>query len=178
MIAIISGTNRKGSVTHQMALLYQRKLKEKDVQASILDLEKLPHDFAFSALYENMGKNEAFNSLISPLKDSTKLIVVTPEYNGSFPGVIKTFLDGLEFPNGVKDKMVALVGLSSGSQGAVLATSHLADIFGYLGATVLPLRVRMPFITKHFKNGEIINDNEYAKYNDLIDLQIKNILAL
>ncbi len=177
MITIISGTNRKGSVTHQMALLYQKRLKEKNIDSSILDLKELPHDFAFSALYENTGKSEGFNRLISSLKYSTKLIVITPEYNGSFPGVIKTFLDGLEFPNGVKDKMVALVGLSSGSQGAVLATSHLADIFGYLGATVLPLRARMPFINKHFKNGEITNDNEYAKYNGLIDLQIDNIIA-
>ncbi len=177
MVTIISGTNRTGSVTYQMALLYQKKLKQQGVQASILDLKELPKDFTFSALYENTGKNEDFNKLISPLKDSTKLIVITPEYNGSFPGVIKAFLDGLEFPNGVKDKMVALVGLSSGSQGAVLATSHLADIFGYLGATVLPLRARMPFIDKHFKKGEIINDNEYAKYTDLIDLQIKNIIA-
>jgi len=177
MITIISGTNRKGSVTYLMALLYQRKLKEKGVHASILDLKELPHDFVFSALYENTGKSEGFNRLISPLKDTTKLILVTPEYNGSFPGIIKSFLDGLEFPNGVKGKIVALVGLSSGSQGAVLATSHLADIFGYLGATVLPLRARMPFIEKHFQNGEIINDNEYAKYNDLIDLQIENIIA-
>lgn len=177
MLTIISGTNRKDSITYQMALLYQQKLKQKGIEAAILDLKDLPHDFAFSALYENRGKNAAFNTLISPLKDSTKLILVTPEYNGSFPGVIKTFLDGLEFPNGVKGKMVALVGLSSGSQGAVLATSHLGDILGYLGATVLPLRARMPFIDKHFKDGQIINDNEYAKYNDLIDLQINNILA-
>lgn len=177
MITIISGTNRTGSVTYQMALLYQRKLKERGVHASILDLKDLPHDFTFSALYENAGKSEGFNRLIAPIKDSTKLILVTPEYNGSFPGVIKAFLDGLEFPNGVKDKMVALVGLSAGSQGAVLATSHLADILGYLGATVLPLRARMPFIAKHFKDGEIINDNEYAKYNDLIDLQIEKIIA-
>ena len=99
MITIISGTNRKGSVTYQMALLYQRKLKEKGVHSSIIDLKELPHDFAFSALYENTGKSEGFNRLIAPLKDSTKLIVVTPEYNGSFPGVIKTFLDGLQFPN-------------------------------------------------------------------------------
>lgn len=176
MITIISGTNRTGSVTYQMALLYQRKLKEQGIHASILDLKDLPHDFAFSALYENTGKSEGFNRLIAPLKDSTKLILVTPEYNGSFPGVIKAFLDGLEFPNGVKDKMVALVGLSAGSQGAVLATSHLADILGYLGATVLPLRARMPFITKHFQDGEIVNDNEYAKYNDLIDLQIEKII--
>ena len=177
MITIISGTNRKDSVTYQMTLLYQRKLKERGVHSTLLDLKELPHDFTFSALYENIGKNEGFNRLISPLKDSTKLIVVTPEYNGSFPGVIKSFLDGLEFPNGVRGKVVALVGLSSGSQGAVLATSHLADIFGYLGAIVLPLRARMPFIDKHFKNGEIINENEYAKYNNLIDLQIENIIT-
>ncbi|WP_291725144.1 NADPH-dependent FMN reductase [Bernardetia sp.] len=177
MITIISGTNRKGSVTYNMALFYQKKLEEKGVQSTILDLKELPHDFAFSALYENTGKSETFNRLISPIKDSEKLIVITPEYNGSFPGIIKTFLDGLEFPNTVKGKKVALVGLSSGSQGAVLATSHLSDIFGYLGAAILPLRARMPFIEKHFDGEKIVNDNEYAKYNDLIDLQIENLIA-
>ena len=177
MITIISGTNRKDAVTYQMALLYQKKLKEKGVHSTILDLKELPHDFVFSALYENTGKSEGFNRLISPIKDSEKLIVITPEYNGSFPGVVKSFLDGLEFPNTVKDKKVALVGLSSGSQGAVLATSHLADILGYLGAAVLPLRARMPFIEKHFDGEKIINDNEYARYNDLIDLQIENFIT-
>ena len=46
--------------------------------------------------------------------------------------------------------------LSSGSQGGLLALSHLTDILFYLGTAVLPQRVRLPHISQVLtKEGEI-----------------------
>ena len=72
--------------------------------------------------------------------------------------MLKAFIDGLPYPGGVRGKKAALVGLSSGSQGGLLALSHLTDILMYLGTTVLPARVRLPGIDQHLtSSGELTN---------------------
>jgi len=157
-IVIISGTNRKASMSYQIALFYQQTLKSLNVDSEIIDLQKLPEDFAFSALYEYSGKNKLFNPYREIMASAKKMVFVVPEYNGSFPGVLKAFIDGLEFPNTFRDKKCALIGVSSGVQGAGLALSHLTDIFNYCGMNVLAQKPKLARIDDHFEEGEIINE--------------------
>ena len=79
-----------------------------------------------------------------------KFVFITPEYNGSFPGVLKAFIDGMRFPGTFEGKKCALVGISAGTQGGALAMSHLTDIFNYLGMTVLANKPRLPLL--EYKN--------------------------
>ena len=157
-IAVICGTNRNDSVSMEVSLLYKALLEELNQNVELIDLKRLPVDFAFSALYENSGKNEAFNTYRDLMVRLRKFVFVVPEYNGSFPGVLKTFIDGLKFPHTFTDKKCALVGVSSGVQGAGLALSHLTDIFNYCGMNVLALKPKLARIDKHLKDGQITND--------------------
>ncbi|WP_172796060.1 NADPH-dependent FMN reductase, partial [Roseivirga echinicomitans] len=93
-------------------------------------------------------------------------------YNGSFPGVLKTFIDGLKYPEGVRDKKAALVGISSGVQGGVFAMSHLTDIFNYLGMHVFALKPKLAAIESNFIDGKITN----TLYNQLINTQIEKFI--
>lgn len=158
MITIVSSTNRRDSVSYSLSQLYQGILAELKVDSQIIDLNELPGDFTVTALYENSGKNEGFNVLRKLMKDSEKFVFIVPEYNGSFPGVLKAFIDGLEYPGTFKHKKCALVGLSSGDQGAGLALSHLTDIFNYCGMHVLALKPRLGRIKTHMEGPEITND--------------------
>ena len=114
MITIIAGTNRKNSVTLKVARYYEKLLKQRGENCQVLDLAKLPKDFVFSSLYgqENLDFVQITEQFIFT---PSKLIVVTPEYNGSFPGIMKSFIDGWN-PKKVSGKWVALVGVSSGRQ--------------------------------------------------------------
>lgn len=154
MITIVSSTNRNDAVSYQISLLYQRILAERDVPSEIINLNDLPDDFTVSALYENSGKNEAFNALRAQMKAAQKYVFIVPEYNGSFPGVLKAFIDGLEYPHTFTNKKCALVGLSSGVQGAGLALSHLTDIFNYCGMHVLALKPKLARIEANLSDGE------------------------
>ena len=162
MITIISGTNRKNSVSKQVALQYQEILNDHGIDSTIVDLEKLPADFIATALYENQGTNLDFNPVREHMKEAQKYVFIVPEYNGSFPGILKTFLDALEFPGTLKGKKCAIVGLSSGIQGGVMAMSHLTDIFNYLGMHVLALKPKLIRINGKMENGKI-NDESYLK---------------
>jgi NAD(P)H-dependent FMN reductase len=153
MITIIVGTNRRDSVSQLVALQYAEILEEQGVESAIFNLHDLPHDFIKSALYENVGKNEQFNQVRTLMNESTKFVFVIPEYNGSFPGVLKAFIDGLDRSRALTDKKCALVGISSGDQGAGIALSHFNDILNYCGTNVLAYRLRIP------KIGDTMTDN-------------------
>ncbi|GAB4408414.1 MAG: hypothetical protein OHK0053_35170 [Microscillaceae bacterium] len=172
MICIISATNRHQALTLQVAQHYQNQLQEAGITSQILDLQGLPPDFAYSALYQNAGKNPTFNQFQEVIDRHEKFIFVVPEYNGSFPGVLKTFIDGLRYPGSFQDKKAALVGLSSGMQGGALALSHLSDILAYLGTEVLSLRLKLYRIEAHFAEGKLT----LPLFQDLLQQQMARFL--
>src|SRR5690606_4853162 len=159
---LICGTNRRDAISLYITSLYQEILAEHGVQAGIMALHQLPHDFAFSALYENYGKNEAFNPYIELMLNTDKYVFIVPEYNGSFPGALKTFIDGLEYPNTFRNKKGALVGLASSGHGASLALSHLTDIFNFCGMHILAYKPRLERIEESFKTGKLNSEKYHA----------------
>jgi chromate reductase len=172
MVTIVAGTNRKKSNTLLIAGIYKSLLTKRNVACRIMDLSELPSDFVFSALYDNAGKDPIFNRFKDIINDSEKFVFIVPEYNGSFPGVLKAFIDGLDFPASFKNKKCALVGISSGVMAGALALSHLTDIFNYLGMHVLALKPRLPRIQNLIKD-DTINDKILA---DLLETQVDALI--
>lgn len=172
-IVIIIGTNRPNSISSKIAHYYQQLLKNHNAASVILDLTHLPADFTVSALYSNSGKNDQFNQLNSIVANSEKFVFIVPEYNGSFPGVLKAFIDGLPYPNSFTNKKAALVGISSNMQGATIALSHLSDVFSYLGMNTLALRVKLAQIQSNFSDQTFHN----ALYEQLLQDQAQQIIA-
>ena len=91
------------------------------------------------------------------MNSATKFLFVIPEYNGSFPGVLKAFVDGLDRAKALTGKKSALVGISAGDQGAGLALSHFTDILNYCGTNVLAYRLRLPNIGNAMTDNKISN---------------------
>jgi NAD(P)H-dependent FMN reductase len=158
MINIVIGTNRKYAKSAVVAAYYHHLLASKDVQANVINLGELPGDFTSSALYENNGKHEEFNTIRDRFVEADKFIFVIPEYNGSYPGVLKAFIDGMNYPSGLEGKKCALVGVSTGIQGASVALSHFTDILHYLQMHVLGLQLKLGQIHLHLKENQLTND--------------------
>ena len=144
-ILVIAATNRPGALSKIVAEYYVSILEKEGTQARLLSLDRLAPDFIEKALYANKGKDPAFNALAQEVEQAQKMVFVVPQYNGSFPGVLKTFIDGLTVGAADKGatfrhKKCALVGVSKGYQGNILGLSHLTDILTYLGMHVLPTK--------------------------------------
>lgn len=163
MITIIVGTNRPDSRARRIANLYADLLQELHADHQILDLVDLPADVSTAALYGNSGRHDGFNKLADQATAADKLVLVVPEYNCSFPGALKTFIDGLPYQGGIRGKKAALVGLGTGAQGGLLALSHLTDVLMYLNTAVLPTRVRLPFIDQHLTTEGQLTSSLYAQ---------------
>lgn len=172
-IGIIVSTNRKDAFSAKVGQYYAKAIENKGIETEILNLANLPEDFAFSALYHNSGKNEAFNEFQKKIDSYQKIVFIVPEYNGSYPGILKTFIDGLRHPNSLAHKKICLVGLSAGVLGNAVGLSHLSDVLSYLNANILGLRIKLGMADKNFIDGEITNET----YKNFIAKQIEYFLA-
>lgn len=172
MITIISGTNREESNTLKLARFYQKQLKAKGSESEIFSLCDLPHDLIFSDLYGK--RSEAFKIIQNKVSATSKFLFIIPEYNGGFPGVLKTFIDACTFPESFFGKKAALVGLSSGKYGNIRGIDHFTGICHYVNLHVLPLRIHIPAISKEFdENGDLFKEDTLKFVNQ----QIENFIA-
>lgn len=144
MITLISGTNRPGSNTRKVTAVLEGLYRDLGVPTRLLDLHDLPLELFSPAAYAD--KPAAFAPFAQAVLDASGLVVVTPEYNGSMPGVLKLFIDHLKFPESFEAKPVAFVGLAAGVWGALRSVEQLQQIFGYRNAHVFPQRVFLPGI--------------------------------
>jgi chromate reductase len=168
MITIISGTNRPNSNTLKVARYYLKTLQNKGQQAEILNLESLPSTLISSDLYGK--RSDEFKTIQELVTRTEKFLFIIPEYNGSFPGVLKTFIDACDFPNSFYNKKAALTGISSGKYGNIRGVDHFSGICSYLHLNVLPLRIHIPAIKFEMnEDGDFYKEDTLKFSNEQID---------
>jgi NAD(P)H-dependent FMN reductase len=141
MVTIIASTNRPNSSTLKLAQYYQKQLLEKGLETNLLSLMDLPADIIATDLY---GKRSTqFQAIQDMVTATQKFLFVIPEYNGSFPGVLKVFIDACDFPVSFYDKKAALVGLSAGKYGNIRGIEHFNGVCAYVHLNVMPLRIHI-----------------------------------
>ncbi len=144
MITIISGTNRPDSSTLKVARAVENIYRKIEVETQLLDLQDLPSEIFDPSSYAN--KPEGFDVFTKAVLESEGLVIVTPEYNGGPPGVLKYFIDMLPFPESFERRPVAFIGLAAGMWGALRPVEQLQQVFGYRNAYIFPERVFFPGI--------------------------------
>lgn len=170
-ITIISATNRADSNTKKVANHYLSVLKSKGVTADLFSLKNLPESFLFSDLY---GKRSTeFQKIIDKyIEHQTKFIFIVPEYNGSFAGVLKVFLDSIS-PKFWTDNKVCLTGVSSGRAGNLRGLEHLTNIFNYLKVNVYHDKLPISRVDTLLDEAGNIKDTETQ---NAIDMQLEGFL--
>ena len=152
-ILALVGSLRAASINRQIAELAATVAAD-DVTVTIFEgLAELP--------FYNEEIDDVMNTEAPPLApvaalraaaaDADAALVVTPEYNGSYPAVIKNAIDWLSRPFGdgaLKGKPLAVIGGSFGQYGGVWAHDDTRKSFGIAGARVVDaIKLSVPFKT-------------------------------
>jgi chromate reductase len=158
MIEIVSGTNRANCNTLRIAQMLLQAYRALEVEAHILNLQELPPEIL------NPGASGEKPAAFAPFQErvlqARGLHVVTPEYNGSFPGVLKLFIDMLRFPDSLEGKPVAFTGLAAGQWGGLRPVEQLQMVFAYRNAYAFPQRVFIPGVQGVLDGEAGFNDGE------------------
>ena len=161
MYTIVSGTNRIGSNTLKVARQYQKLLREKGIEANLLSLENV------SVLTRDANFQKLENELLIP---TDYYIFISPEYNGSFPGVLKLLFDTSKTHLIWWHKKALITGISSGRAGNLRGNDHLAAILNYLKITVHPNQLPISSIDKLMDSeGNITDENTLKVIHQQLD---------
>ncbi|OBH30711.1 FMN reductase [Mycobacterium sp. E1715] len=152
-VLALVGSLRTASINRQIAEL-AADIAPEGVSVTVFEgLAELP--------FYNEEIDDAMNTDAPPLApvaalrtaaaDADAALVVTPEYNGSIPAVIKNAIDWLSRPFGngaLKGKPLAVIGGSFGQYGGVWAHDETRKSFGIAGARVVEsIKLSVPFKT-------------------------------
>lgn len=136
-VLVLVGSLRAASVNRQLAELAVETAPEGTRLEFFDRLGELPF---YNEDIDNADVAEPVVALRQAAADADAALVVTPEYNGSIPGVLKNAIDWLSRPFGngaLKGKPLAVVGAALGQYGGVWAHDETRKSFGIAGPRVI-----------------------------------------
>lgn len=150
MITVIAGTNRPESFTLQVASVYMQILNGLNVDAKLLDLATVN---IWQRAAEFLDMEEAF------LKPASRFIFVIPEYNGSYPGILKLLIDNSEVLYSWRHKKALLTGVSTGRAGNLRGMEHFTGSLMHMQMYVHPNRLPISSVHTLFNADGDLNTN-------------------
>lgn len=134
-VAAISGSLRKGSF-NTLALRAAQKAAPEGVTVEIVDISDIP---LYNDDLAKLGMPAAVARLKEQLAHADAVLIATPEYNYSVPGVLKNAIDWISRPPEppLNGKPVAILGASMGALGTARAQYHLRQILVFLNTFTL-----------------------------------------
>jgi NAD(P)H-dependent FMN reductase len=144
-IKVIIGSTRKGRFGEQPARwIYGEAVKRKELSVELLDLRDYPMPFFDEPVSPSMAKEPYKNAAVSrwsqKIRDADGFIIVTPEYNHGYPGVLKNALDYLYYE--WNKKPVGFV--SYGTVGGARSVEQLREVAVEL--QMVPLRYAVQIV--------------------------------
>ena len=149
------------SNTIRVAEQYSRLLKAKGVDTAFISLVGL------NVLERNPAFEKVESEKIIPAR---KFIFVSPEYNGSIPGVLKAMFDISDISKAWWGKKALLTGISTGRAGNLRGMDHLTGILHFLKVVVHPNKLPISLVDKLSDDkGLIVDEPTLRAINTQLD---------
>jgi NAD(P)H-dependent FMN reductase len=164
-IPILLGTNRQLRQSVHVANWLKSTVAERS------DIDTVLFDVAdFTLPQRNYGQEikEQFPDWREAIVRADGLIIVTPEYNHGYPGILKAVLDLLlrEYIH----KAVAFVGVSAGPWGGTRVIEAMLPVMRELGLAVTFTDLNFPFVQRTFdETGKMLDDAFQQRAKDFLD---------
>ena len=160
-IAVVIGTNRLGSLSSRLGAIVADQHRSLGAEVDIIELaEVLNGDFVLPTAYKE--PSAAITAATDRFIDTDGVVFIVPEYNGSYPGALKLFIDMLPYPAGFDNRPCAFVGLAAGQFASLRAVEHFQQVAGYRNAYQYPRRVLIAGSFQQF-DQDGLKDDELIK---------------
>ena len=151
----ISGSLRRDSYNHA---LLREAAERLPAGAELVEFERLREIPPYDADLESETTPVAVAELRRAMREADAVLVVTPEYNHSIPGVLKNALDWASRPAGqsaLMGKPAAVIGASTGMFGAVWAQAETRKVLGALGGRVVEAELPVARAAELYRDGRL-----------------------
>lgn len=161
-IPVILGSTRRGRQSEKVAKFVAERLRRTGhIDTEILDLAV----FNFPIMEERLRMRDdpppGLRGFADKIDQADAIVIVTPEYNNGYPGVLKNAIDYL-YPE-YKRKPFGIVTVSAGQFGGVNALAQLRQVVLALGAYPLPVGLPVIRVRDNFADDGTPKDSIYEK---------------
>ena len=154
MITIISGSVRNNNNTKKVAQVYFEQLKNRHIDVQFLSLDEV-------RVFE---RDEEFVSMEKKyLIPAEAFVVILPEYNGSYPGILKLMIDNSDVAKCWHHKKALLTGVSTGRAGNLRGMEHLTGSLLHMKMLVHPNRLPISMVDKLLDENQQLSDTGALK---------------
>lgn len=145
-LLIFAGSLRTDSCNKKFAREAERLAGEAGAQTEFIDLKDYPMPPYDGDIEAGPGIPESTKQLAAKIAAADAVVLSTPEYNGSIPGILKNVVDWLSRvkPNPLGGKHLLLLAASPGALGGVRSLWHTRQPFEVLGTHVFPMMQGLP----------------------------------
>ena len=162
-IPVILGTTRKGRMSAHAARFIVRQIEKRDsISTELIDLSDLPMPI------DDAGEEIKDGAFSNKMASADALVIVTPEYNHSFPGLLKHVLDSClkEYIH----KAAGIVGVSAGPFGGIRAIQDFLPVIRELGLVNIFWDVNFGNVASVFDaSGKLLDDAFIKRADKFLD---------
>ena len=152
-ILVVSGSSRAQSLNTRLAHLVGQVRPTDDV-TTITDLRDIPF---YDGDLELAGTPPTVARLRDEVTAADVVVFVTPEYNGTVPGLLANAVDWLSRPSrgsALRGKRAVVLSASPTRYGGARAAEHLRGVLTHIGAVIVPTGVSVPAAHEHLADAE------------------------
>lgn len=162
-IRVILGTARKGRYSaHAAGFVVEQIRRRSGIVTDLIDIAEL------ALTIDDAGENLKDPSVSEQLARADALVIVSPEYNHSFPGLLKHLLDA--YLKEYIHKAAGIVGVSSGPFGGTRGIQDLLPVLRELGLVTIFWDVNIGMVGKTFDaSGRLLDDALVRRTNKFLD---------
>ncbi len=152
-LPVILGTPRQGRESeHAARLVYEQTKKRAGVETELIDVRTLPMKL------DDAGEQMKDPKFSATIDRCDGFIIVTPEYNHGYPGLLKHALD-MNLKEYIH-KAVGICGVSAGAFGGARVIENLLPVIRELGAVAIFEDVNFGKVGSLFdERGELLDQN-------------------
>lgn len=171
-ILFFAGALRTHSCNKKFAREALRLVKEIGVDGEFIDLKDYSIPLYDGDIEDDSGIPESVANLGKKISASDALVISTPEYNGSIPGVLKNVIDWLsrEKPVSLYNKHLLLLAASPGALGGTRTLWHSRQPFEVIGAHVFSGMMGLPDAYNAFDaEGKLKDEKNIKRLKTLLE---------
>ena len=169
-ILAFAGSTRRESFNKKLVAIAAQGAREAGAEVTLIDLKDFPLPLFDQDLEAEQGMPENGKKLKKLFIDHDGLLIASPEYNSSFPAVLKNAIDWVSRPApgepslvAFRGKVATLMSASPGALGGLRGLVHVRSILGNLGVIVLPDQIALAKAHEAFQpNGSLVDPKRQA----------------
>ena len=172
---IFAASTRTGSFNRKLAEVTAEQLRAAGTDVLLADLRDFPMPLYDGDSEAAQGVPESAKRLKELLRERDMLVVVSPEYNGSFSALLKNTIDWISRPLAgepplavFRGKLAGLASASPGKGGGRRGLRHVRELLEMIGMKVVPSQVNIAGAASAFDSeGKLVNPEDRAAVQQL-----------